>query len=92
MAKLIPAADVNVDASLGYVFEALTKIRHALQGRVPLIGFSGSPWTLMAYMIEGGKTLLTCVCLFVWIFHLWWWWYASSRVLCLPVSPCDRHD
>ncbi len=39
---------------LNYVFEAITLTRHQLAGRVPLIGFSGAPWTLMAYMIEGG--------------------------------------
>lgn len=39
---------------LQYVFDAVTQIRTALQGRVPLIGFSGSPWTLACYMVEGG--------------------------------------
>src|SRR3954462_8509335 len=38
---------------LRYVFDAVTSIRRALQGRVPLIGFSGSPWTLACYMAEG---------------------------------------
>ncbi len=38
---------------LKYVFDAVTSIRHALKGRVPLIGFSGSPWTLACYMVEG---------------------------------------
>ena len=38
---------------LRYVFDAVTSIRQALQGRVPLIGFSGSPWTLACYMVEG---------------------------------------
>ncbi|MBO9652246.1 MAG: uroporphyrinogen decarboxylase [Variovorax sp.] len=38
---------------LRYVFEAVTSIRRALAGRVPLIGFSGSPWTLACYMVEG---------------------------------------
>src|ERR1700712_5875842 len=38
---------------LRYVFDAVTSIRRALQGRVPLIGFSGSPWTLACYMVEG---------------------------------------
>ncbi|MFC5551936.1 uroporphyrinogen decarboxylase [Massilia aerilata] len=41
-------------ASLQYVFDAVTQIRTALNGRVPLIGFSGSPWTLACYMVEGG--------------------------------------
>ncbi|MES2535808.1 MAG: uroporphyrinogen decarboxylase [Pseudomonadota bacterium] len=40
--------------SLQYVFDAVTQIRTALNGRVPLIGFSGSPWTLACYMVEGG--------------------------------------
>jgi uroporphyrinogen decarboxylase len=40
--------------SLDYVFKAVTRIRTALDGRVPLIGFSGSPWTLACYMVEGG--------------------------------------
>ncbi len=39
---------------LGYVMNAVTLIRKELNGSVPLIGFSGSPWTLATYMIEGG--------------------------------------
>lgn len=39
---------------LSYVTDAVTSIRHALGGQVPLFGFSGSPWTLATYMIEGG--------------------------------------
>ena len=38
---------------LRYVFDAVTSIRRALHGSVPLIGFSGSPWTLACYMVEG---------------------------------------
>jgi uroporphyrinogen decarboxylase len=38
---------------LRYVFDAVSSIRMALNGRVPLIGFSGSPWTLACYMVEG---------------------------------------
>ena len=38
---------------LRYVFDAVSTIRRALNGRVPLIGFSGSPWTLACYMVEG---------------------------------------
>jgi uroporphyrinogen decarboxylase len=41
-------------ARLRYVFDAVASIRKALAGRVPLIGFSGSPWTLACYMVEGG--------------------------------------
>ncbi len=40
-------------AKLRYVFDAVTSIRRALAGKVPLIGFSGSPWTLACYMVEG---------------------------------------
>jgi len=39
--------------SLDYVFKAVTQIRTEINGRVPLIGFSGSPWTLACYMVEG---------------------------------------
>lgn len=52
VSKLSP--HVDVDKELGYVFAALTQTRHALEGAVPLIGFAGAPWTLFAYMIEGG--------------------------------------
>ncbi|XP_071444107.1 uroporphyrinogen decarboxylase isoform X2 [Hetaerina americana] len=45
---------VDVKEKLGYVFEGITLTRHKLEGKVPLIGFSGAPWTLMCYMIEGG--------------------------------------
>lgn len=41
---------------LEYVMKAVTTIRHGLGGRVPLIGFSGSPWTLATYMVEGGSS------------------------------------
>jgi uroporphyrinogen decarboxylase len=40
-------------AKLRYVFDAVASIRKALNGSVPLIGFSGSPWTLACYMVEG---------------------------------------
>ena len=39
---------------LRYVMDAVSTIRRELDGRVPLIGFSGSPWTLATYMVEGG--------------------------------------
>lgn len=42
--------------ALGYVMDAVGVIRRELDGRVPLIGFSGSPWTLATYMVEGGTT------------------------------------
>lgn len=46
----------DVHSSLDYVMKAVSTIRSALNGRVPLIGFSGSPWTLATYMVEGGSS------------------------------------
>jgi len=54
------AADVHrlrvadPEEHLGYVLEALRVTKRALNGRVPLIGFAGAPWTILAYMVEGG--------------------------------------
>ena len=56
------AADVaklavpDPNQELQYVMNAVSTIRKALNGRVPLIGFSGSPWTLATYMVEGGSS------------------------------------
>lgn len=50
----LPIPDPEKD--LGYVMDAVRTIRRELNGRVPLIGFSGSPWTLATYMIEGGSS------------------------------------
>ena len=44
---------IVVERDLSYVLQALTMTKKTLAGRVPLIGFSGSPWTLAVYMIEG---------------------------------------
>lgn len=44
------------EGELKYVMDAVRSIRKALDGQVPLIGFSGSPWTLATYMIEGGSS------------------------------------
>ncbi len=44
------------EQELRYVMDAVRVIRRELDGRVPLIGFSGSPWTLATYMVEGGTT------------------------------------
>jgi uroporphyrinogen decarboxylase len=49
----VMALNVPDMASLDYVFKAVTQIRTEINGRVPLIGFSGSPWTLACYMVEG---------------------------------------
>jgi uroporphyrinogen decarboxylase len=46
----------KMDDELGYVMNAVRTIRRELNGRVPLIGFTGSPWTLATYMIEGGSS------------------------------------
>ncbi len=43
----------NPEEKLGYVLEAIKLIRHELAGKVPLIGFCGSPWTVATYMVEG---------------------------------------
>jgi len=56
------AADVDrlfvpdPEGELKYVMDAVRTIRRELNGRVPLIGFSGSPWTLATYMVEGGSS------------------------------------
>ncbi|MDH5571821.1 MAG: uroporphyrinogen decarboxylase [Gammaproteobacteria bacterium] len=46
----------DIAAELGYVTDAVSMIRRELNGRVPLIGFTGSPWTLATYMVEGGSS------------------------------------
>jgi uroporphyrinogen decarboxylase len=50
--RKLAVPDPNVE--LRYVMDAVKTIRGALADRVPLIGFSGSPWTLACYMVEGG--------------------------------------
>ncbi|MBF0427029.1 MAG: uroporphyrinogen decarboxylase [Magnetococcales bacterium] len=47
---------IDPESHLDYVMKAVTSIRRELDGRVPLIGFSGSPWTLATYMVEGGSS------------------------------------
>jgi uroporphyrinogen decarboxylase len=47
---------IVADDDLGYVMNAVRTIRRELNGQVPLIGFSGSPWTLATYMVEGGSS------------------------------------
>jgi len=49
--RKLPIPDPGSD--LSYVIDAVSLIRKNLQGKVPLIGFSGSPWTLATYMVEG---------------------------------------
>jgi len=50
----LPVVETKKD--LGYVVDAVSTIRRELNGRVPLIGFTGSPWTLATYMVEGGSS------------------------------------
>jgi uroporphyrinogen decarboxylase len=44
----------DVEETLGYVFAAMRQVRRRLDGRVPVLGFAGTPWTLAAYAVEGG--------------------------------------
>jgi uroporphyrinogen decarboxylase len=44
----------EVEETLGYVFDAMRLVRRELDGRVPVLGFGGTPWTLAAYLVEGG--------------------------------------
>jgi len=46
----------DMGKDLKYVTDAVAQIRRTLDGRIPLIGFSGSPWTLSCYMVEGGSS------------------------------------
>ena len=52
--RKLPSPDVN--ESLRYVMDAISLTRRELDGKVPLFGFSGSPWTLATYMVEGGSS------------------------------------
>lgn len=60
--RIDTAADIDAlpipdpEDDLGYVMNAVRTIRKELNGSVPLIGFSGSPWTLATYMVEGGSS------------------------------------
>lgn len=74
----------DVTKELAWAFEAITLTRHKLEGRVPLIGFVGAPWTLLVYMIEGGGSRMFR---FVkeWIYT---WPEESLRVLRLLTETC----
>ena len=43
----------DIDSTLGYVMEAIKMTKEKLQGQVPLIGFAGSPWTILCYCVQG---------------------------------------
>src|SRR5690606_18231809 len=55
-ADIAKLAVPDIGTELRYVTDAVSLIRRELNGRVPLIGFSGSPWTLACYMVEGGSS------------------------------------
>lgn len=46
----------DIQKSLGYVFDAIYLTRQRVNNEVPVIGFSGAPWTLMGYMVQGGSS------------------------------------
>ena len=56
--KEILDKQVDVVNELRYVFDAITLTKRKLEGRVPLYGFCGAPWTLLCYMVEGGGSKL----------------------------------
>lgn len=60
---------IEVESALGYVGNAVALIRQELRERVPLIGFSGSPWTLACYMISGGSSSDDFLTARKWIYH-----------------------
>lgn len=55
-AATVDALPVVGEQDLSYVMNAVRTIRRELNGSIPLIGFSGSPWTLATYMVEGGSS------------------------------------
>ncbi|CAE7588925.1 urod, partial [Symbiodinium microadriaticum] len=50
----VEASGILATETLSYVFDAIYWTRDQVQNKVPVIGFSGAPWTLMGYMVEGG--------------------------------------
>ncbi len=53
VSDLIRVRVPDVNETLGYVFDAIKLIKQELNGRVPLIGFAGAPWTILCYMVQG---------------------------------------
>jgi uroporphyrinogen decarboxylase len=47
---------IDPEEGLGYVLDAVRAIRRELDGKTPLIGFAGAPFTLSSYLVEGGKS------------------------------------
>jgi uroporphyrinogen decarboxylase len=60
---------IHIKTELNYVMEAITLTRQKLEGKVPLIGFAGAPWTLMAYMIQGDGSNKTFQRAKTWIYR-----------------------
>ncbi|KAL0271201.1 UNVERIFIED_CONTAM: hypothetical protein PYX00_008373 [Menopon gallinae] len=78
---------VDVTKCLDYVYKAITITRQKLDGKVPLLGFSGAPWTLMAYMVEGGgsKTMSKAK------HWLYLWPDASDKLLTIIAKVVTDH-
>jgi uroporphyrinogen decarboxylase len=49
-------AAIDVDSAVPFVFETVRRVKRALAGRVPLIGFAGAPFTVASYVVEGGPS------------------------------------
>ena len=74
----------DVKVALKYVYDAITLTRQKLEGKVPLIGFTGAPWTLMSYMIEGGGSKTQSKAK-KWLYHSP---QASHKLLSLLTEVC----
>lgn len=57
MSALTPLAE-DCSSVLDFVYDAICLTRRAIKGKVPLMAFCGTPWTLMTYMVEGGGSKL----------------------------------
>ena len=79
--------EVDVQAELGYVYDAISVTREKLRGRVPLFGFCGAPWTLLCYMVEGGGSK-TFKDIKRWIYK---WPEESKKLLVKLTDVCVEH-
>ncbi|EEH37878.1 uroporphyrinogen decarboxylase [Paracoccidioides lutzii Pb01] len=78
---------IDVAKELDYVYKAITLTRQKLKGRVPLIGFCGSPWTLLCYMVEGGGSKMFIQSK-TWVYR----YPAASKVLLQKIAEiCVEH-
>ncbi|KAK2867821.1 Uroporphyrinogen decarboxylase in heme biosynthesis [Arthroderma sp. PD_2] len=78
---------VDVTKELDYVYKAVTLTRQKLDGRVPLIGFVGAPWTLLCYMVEGGGSKMFAA-IKTWIYK---YADASKKLLQKISEVCVEH-